>query len=219
MPTAEQEPKAVRRIRKLLALSESDNPHEAEAATRAAHKWMRAHNIDVLGDPTTFGARWIGRVASRHMAHEKALAGVIGAHFFVLPVWVPAWNSKTRKWGKVLEICGRPENLDIAERAWHFVVEVAEKRWRASEHSGAKGARGRFLAGVVYGFNEQLEQQQSQSEETGLVWVGDPRLDNWVGKRHPRMRSGRRLKLKTDNAWARGRAEGRNLRLHHGIEG
>ena len=85
-------------------------------------------------------------------------------------------------------------------------------------HKADRGARGRFLAGVVYGFGEQLEQQQEESEETGLVWVGDPQLNAWVGRRHRQLRSGRRLTMRADGVWSRGRMEGRNLRLHRAIE-
>jgi hypothetical protein len=67
------------------------------------------------------------------------------------------------------------------------------------------------------GFGEQLDQQQAACEETGLVWVGDPKLDAWVGKRHRSLRAGKRVRMRTDKAWALGRQEGRTMRLHKAL--
>lgn len=218
-PVAEAEPAVLRKVRKLLALADSDNAHEAEAAAAAAHRFLRKHNVDVLGDPTTFTTRVVGRSTTRHQAWEKALAGLVGKHFFVHAVWVPAWLVDRECWGKVLELSGRPENLDLAEHVHRFVSEVGERRWRAHrrQHGSAGRDRGRFLAGVVMGFGEQLDGQASDCEETGLVWVGDPGLEDWVGRRHPRLRAGRRVTVRGDQVWQQGRAEGRGLRLRKPI--
>ena len=201
----EPEAAVVRRIRKLLALAESANPHEAEAAARAAHKQLRKHNISVVDDPASFGARCVGRVALRHQAHEKVLAGLLGRHFFVHPVWVSAWMAGRDRWGKVLEICGRPENLDLAVHAHAFVIDTAERAWRIHKRQrGSAGRqRGRFLAGVVMGFGEQLDDQADTCEQTGLVWVGDAQLDDWVGRRFPRLRTTRGTRIRADGAFQR----------------
>ena len=211
LPVADQEDKAVQKVRKLLALANSSNRHEAEAAAKAAHKWMRKHNIDVLGDPTTFGARVVGRAASRHQAWEKVLAGLIARHFFVHAVWVPAWLGA--RWGKQLELTGRPENLDLAEHVHTLVSEVADRSWRAHKKAnGSKGReRGRYLAGVVMGFGEQLAGQAEALEETGLVWSGDPQLQAFLGRRYPRLRAGRGVRVRGDEAWQSGRRVGREL--------
>lgn len=218
-PVAEVEDAAVRKVRKLLALAQSGNRHEAEAAAKAAHKWMRKHNIDVLGDPTTFGVRVVGRAAWRHQAWEKALAGLIAQHFFVHAVWVPAWLGD--KWGKQLELSGRPENLDLAEHVHALVSEVADRSWRAHKRRrGSKGReRGRYLAGVVMGFGEQLAGEAAALEETGLVWVGDPHLDEFLGRRYPRLRAGRGVRVRGDAAWQSGREAGRKLVLNKPIPG
>ena len=219
LPVADEEPRAVQKVRKLLALAQSGNRHEAEAAAKAAHRWMRKHNIDVLGDPTTFGARVVGRAAFRHQAWEKALAGIVAKHFFVHAVWVPAWLGE--RWGKQLELSGRPENLDLAEHVHALVSEVAERSWiaRRKAHGSRGRERGRFLAGVVMGFGEQLEGQAEVLEETGLAWAGDAALDDWLGRRYPRLRAGRGVRVRGDSAWKSGRETGRGLVINRPIQG
>ena len=47
-PAEVEEPKVVRRIRKLLALAESPEPAEARSAAKQAYRLMLAHNLDVV---------------------------------------------------------------------------------------------------------------------------------------------------------------------------
>ena len=217
--TDEAEPTVMRRVRKLLALADSTNVHEAEAAARAAHKLMRRHNIDHAGEEAAFGIRALGRAQLRHMTHERLLSGLLGAHFFVRPVWVRAYLPERQRWGKVIEISGRPENLDLAEHVWHFVIDAAERLWEAHRAAtDAKGrARGRYLAGVVTGFWEQLEAEARACEETGLVWVGDGALEDFVERRFANLQKGRRTSIRTDRHWASGRAAGQSLRLRRPV--
>lgn len=209
-------PAAVAKVRKLLALADSPNQHEAEAAARAAHRWMRRHNIEHLDAPPHYATRTIGRTAQRHMAHEKLLAGLLGKHFFVHPVWVAAWRPDKDAWGKVLEVSGRPENLAMAAHVWDFVLQTGEAIL-ARRPSRGRG-RGRFLSGLVMGFGEQLDGQADACEEQGLVWVGDAALDDFVGARYPRLRAGRGVSVRGDGAWKRGREAGKKLVLNKPME-
>ncbi len=215
VPAATEEPAVVRKVRKLLALAESANHNEAELAANAAHRLMRKHNLEVLGEATSYHARVVGRVAQRHMAWEQLLGGLLGKHFFVHPIWVQAWLPDRDAWGRVLELNGRPENLDLAQHVHALVTEVGERAWR--DHKRVRGSegrdRGRFLAGVVMGFGERLAGEAQACEQTGLVWVGDPGLQDWVDRRFPRVRSGRGIRLGGGDAWQQGKATGRNLVL------
>lgn len=220
MPAPGEEPAIVRKVRKLLALAESQNPHEAERAANAAHRLMRKHNLEVLGEAASYQARVVGRASTRHMAWEQLLGGLLGKHFFVHPVWVQAWLPDRDAWGRVLELSGRPENLDLAEHVHSLVSDVAERAWR--DHKRARGSegrdRGRFLAGVVTGFGERLAGEARACEETGLVWVGDAGLQDFVERRFPRLRSGRGIRLTGGDAWQHGKATGRNLVLRKPLQ-
>ena len=122
--------------------------------------------------------------------------------------------------GRVLEVCGRPENLQMAIYAHGFLLETCERLW--SRHKRERGIQGnkdrrRFYSGVMIGFSERLSATAVEAEETGLVWVGDAGLDAWTARRHPHLRQGRRTRMSVDGAWHAGRAQGRKVVLRRPI--
>jgi hypothetical protein len=206
----------LRKVEGLLALADSENEHEARAAMGAAHRLMRKHNVGLTeaSTPDVYSFRQLGRIRRRLPAHEKILAGILGQHFFVQPIWVSAYDTQADSPGRVLELCGRPENLDIATHVYGFMLETSERLWRA--HQREQGIRHnkdrrRYLQGLMMGFNDRLSREAEQLEETGLVWVGDGHLRTWMGRRHPRMKAGRRTTMTVDSTWVAGRAAGQKV--------
>jgi hypothetical protein len=205
-------PAILRKIHALLALADSPNRHEAEAAMRTAHKLMRRYNVDAA--PGQYSFRHVGTPTRRIPGHEKILAGILGQHFFVQPIWAFAWRPKQLDRARVLEICGRQENLEIAAHVHGFVLETAERMWRDHRRAtGLPGNRDRraFLQGVMMGFNEQLDQQAEACEEAGLIWIGDAGLEDFLGRRHPRQLSSRARRAVHGPAYSAGKHAGRKL--------
>jgi len=204
----------MRKIEGLLALAESENEHEAKLAMSTAHRLLRKHNIRLANSSEPYGFQQVGQVRGRTSAHEKILAGILGQHFFVQPIWVVAYDSNKDVRGRVLELCGRPENLDIAAHVHGFMLETCDSLWRAHKKRfgiTSNRDRRRFLQGVMIGFNERLNGEARDCEERGLVWVGDAGLDDWVGNRYPHIRSGRRTRMRMTEAWRAGRSAGQKV--------
>lgn len=78
-------PKILGKIKKCLALSSSDNPHEAAAAMRQAHALMTAHGVSA--EQITMADIGEAQASSRTMARNKpskwegALAAMVGKAF------------------------------------------------------------------------------------------------------------------------------------------
>jgi hypothetical protein len=220
-PVANDDDRIVRRIKRLLALAESDNVHEAQAAATAAQRLMLKHNVELLeSGPRGYGFRQIGSPKARTPAHEKQVAGILAAHFFVEAIWVPAFDARTSTRGWVLELCGTPENLEIATYVHGFLLETADRLWarHRREHDSGNKDRRRYLLGVMMGFEEKLETNARQAaQEEGLVWVGDSSLDGFVKKRHPHLVTTHGSPVAVDHALASGRAAGREIVLHKPI--
>jgi hypothetical protein len=106
-----------------LALAGSPNEHEAQAAMSAAQRLMLKHNIDSLldGKKPSYGFKHLGVPSGRIEESERLLAGILGEHFFVEVIWVPVWRPLEGKRGSVLEVCGTPDNLELAEYVHAFV--------------------------------------------------------------------------------------------------
>jgi hypothetical protein len=213
----------MRKVEGLLSLAESDNEHEAKSAMSQAHRLLRKHNIRLADAPSpdAYSFQQVGQVRGRTSGHEKILAGILGQHFFVQPIWVVAYDRAREVRGRVLELCGRPENLDIAAHVHGFMLETCERLWRV--HKKVHGItsnreRRRYLQGVMIGFNERLKGEAEVCEERGLVWLGDAALHGWVGNRYPHIRSGRRTRMRMTDAWQAGRAAGQQVVWRRPVE-
>lgn len=216
------EDRIVQRIRHLLALAESPNEHEAQLAARKAYTLMLKHNIQRVDSvQPDFVVQQVGPVTLRMSAHIKALAGLLGEHFFVYPVFTPVVDTETGEAAKALRLHGRPDNVAMAEHVFTWMLETGERlftEWKRAHNTRSNAERRRFLAGLVHGFHQQLSDQRRTVQETGLVWVGDPGLDRFVRRRYPRLRSGRRTSIRNTQAFRSGVNQGRRLELHRPVK-
>ena len=115
-----------------MALAESPNLHEAEAAM------AKAHALDgEIQSPTvmeegrsSFETVSLGRSALRHPAEEYALAHLLQEFYFVQGIWVSAFVLEKKRMGRVLEISGTLPNLQVAGYVYDFVSRFIRSQWR-----------------------------------------------------------------------------------------
>lgn len=197
----------MQRIQKLLALAESANPHEAEAAMVKAHELIARHNIDLFEQNARrrYLSIFLGKPALRHTRDAYALAGLIQEFYFVEGIWTSAYVLEKGKMGRVLEISGTPENIEIADYVYLFVRHYIDTQWKAyNRHKRLTQHRKTdFAAGIVNGFRTKLERSQERlSEESpktrALIRDGDPQLQRYFRKRYPRIRSIQRGPIRSD---------------------
>src|SRR6185503_16763029 len=158
----EQHVKVLERIAQLLALAQSSNVHEAQAATSLAQKLMLKYNVEsaALGTRGGYEFRHLGVPSGRVSESERLLSIILGQHFFVEVIWVPVYRPLQKKRGHVLEICGTRPNLEMASYVHAFLLRSAEHLW--DEHKRAHGIKSNrdrrtYLAGVMDGFREKLQ--------------------------------------------------------------
>jgi hypothetical protein len=218
---ADDEERVVTRISRLLALAESPNRHEAEAAMAAAQRLMLKHNLEVVRSNAAraYGFAHLGRPTGRVGEHERLVAMILGKHFFVEAIWVPVYRPREGKRASVLEICGTASNLAIAEYAHGFLHGTAERLW--TDHKRAQNLSDRerrtYLAGVMAGFADKLARQEATSRAAGLVWVKDGDLGGYLRARHPYVRHVRHAGQRRTDTWAHGREAGRQIILHRPV--
>ncbi len=227
LPTPTSEPSSERarllkRIAGLLALAESSNLHEAKTAAAVAQRLMLKHNIALSEqpDPKQYGFKHLGKPKGRVPEAEHILAAILAEHFFVEAIWVPAFRPHDGKRGNILEICGTPENLELAAYVYDFVLGTGERLW--AEHKRVTGIRYNrdrrsFISGVMEGFRERLSAEKRTCREQGLVWVGDAELHTYHRRRHPYVRQVRLQGNRRTEARAYGREAGKSIVLLRGI--
>lgn len=219
---SDEEARIRQRIAKLLALAESPNQHEAEAAMREAQRLMLKYNIEeaAAGRRKSYGYRHLGQPTGRIQIHHRLLATILGSHFFVEPIWVTVYEPLLGRSGSVLEVCGSEANLEMASYVYDFLLNTAERLWR--EHQRATRTHGNadrrsFLAGVMRGFHEKLDAQARQQRREGLVWVKDGGLSHYYDQRHPKRRNLRTAARARSSAFAEGQKAGQNIVLHRPV--
>ena len=121
----------------------------------------------------------------------------------------------------MLEICGRLENLEMAEYVYTFLLNTASRLWkehRRREKLPGNRDRRAYVAGVVSGFKKQLEEQARRHAAEGLVWVGDAEIGKYFRGRHPHVRWTRHVSSRNSRAHQSGVEAGRRIVLHRGVK-
>lgn len=226
------EAKLLQRVARLLALAESSNIHEAEAAMNEAQRLLLKHNLDAgrarpgQGERERerarrgYSFRHLGPVRARVDESARLVAMILGRHFFVEAIWVQSYDAAAGRRGSVLEVCGSVDNLELAAYVHDFLHAAGERLWL--EHKASTGLRGRgqdrdrrtYLAGVMVGFAERLAKQEEAQRTEGLVWRGDADLDIFFRRRHPHIRRVYQKGQPRSEARQEGQRAGRELVLH-----
>ena len=219
--------KILGRIKELLALAGSPNENEAGNAMRMAQKYLIKYNLelDELDRQRDYHVRFLGKCSPRTQEYEYTLSMILQEHFFVLPIWSYSYDPRRARPGKILEVCGSSQNLEIASYVFDFVLGVCESLWRTRRrqllHSRSPGRRGtkfQYLAGVVRGLQEKLDhQRQELVEERGLVLAPDAGLDDFFRYRNPRVRSVGTQGVSRNKQFDAGVADGQKINLHRGV--
>lgn len=217
----DSDPRVIDKVHKLLSLAGSSNRHEAEVAMQKANEIMLRYNLDLLNSDRDRGFQVVqlgrpGRVG----ACAKLISVILQEFFFVETLWVAVYDVARARRGRVLEILGTPENLEIAGYVHDYLNHCLEASWRdhSRKHPEASGSNYRY--GLLLGFYEKLDGQREQrrASSTELVWSGDPELDRMFRRRHPRVRrmANSSMQLERESLDA-GRRDGRQLRLNKGM--
>ena len=218
------------RIRKLLALAQSPNPHEAERAMRKAHDLIARYNVDLLQQDTQrqFVSVFLGRPGLRHSREEHRLADLLQEYYFVRSIWASAYVLEKGRMGRVLEISGTVENVRVAHYIYDFVRRHLAAEWEQYRQNSSviHGDRSFFAVGLLTGFAEKLRAQRAQrtpappaSESRAVVKLQDPQLNAYFAERFPRTVRGRsNYRAPDSQAFEEGRSRGRVLVIHRGVE-
>lgn len=212
------------RVAKLLALAESANVFEAENAMVQAQRLIAKHNLTSLQDLSqtrSYASLRLGLPRGRVSEAERVVAKVLVSHFFVEAIWISSLRMADGVRGSVLEICGTPENVELAEYVHGFLHAAAERLWegRSREARQAGDRKSAFCAGVVTGFAAKLQVESKRATAAGLVWVQDADLTDYFRKRHPRVRHVRYGGEARSGAYQDGVRAGAKLILHRGMRG
>jgi hypothetical protein len=183
------------RIQKLMALAQSSNVFEAEAAMAKAHELMAKNEIKQIVEnvPRQYYSIFVGRPALRHFREDYSLALLLMDYYFVKGIWVGAYVIEKGKMGRVLEISGAARNLQIASYIFGFIQWFIESEWK-QYNAGGKLNRYRktdFSTGILSGFRTKLAKDSPAGRGDSLspVPIRDVQLKQYVEMRFPLLRT------------------------------
>jgi hypothetical protein len=194
------EDKILVRVKKLMALAESENQHEAELAMAKAHELIGKYNLELLAhsEDRDFISVFVGRPALRRFREDYHLARLLQDFYFVYGLWVPAYVLEKQKMGRVLEISGTWQNTKIASYIYDFVQHYVDGQWATynADKTLNRYRKTDFAVGIIEGFRSKLKQQikgRGQGvEERGLIKLEDPLLMAYAAHRYPHTASFKR---------------------------
>lgn len=217
----------LRRVKKLMALSDSKNPHEAAAAMTKAHELILKYNLPLLENRnvTSFTTMFLGKPALRHYREDYLLAHLLLEFYFVEGLWIPSYVTEKGKMGRVFEVSGTLTNVKIAAYVYDCVHNYIESQW---EHFSCGKKLGRFkksdfAAGIITGFHQKLLNEEYSKTlrptEKMLILSGDPQLKAYMKDRYPHTRSIRQSVANLDsNIYSKGLKKGKHLSLMKGVK-
>jgi hypothetical protein len=187
------EDRTLLKVKKLLALAESSNRHEAEAAMAKAHELISKYNLDLLREEKEkeFVSLLVGRPALRHFVEDYVLASLLQDFYFVRGVWVAVYVPEKGKMGGALEISGTIPNVRIAGYVHEYVQRFIAREWKEyNRHRALNRYRlTDFARGIIEGFRSKLISQEADRKEEresySLVKKEDPLLKRYLAYRYP----------------------------------
>lgn len=222
------------KVKKLMALGQSGNEHEAAAALRKAERLLRRYNLSPgnKGEKRPFIRRTIDTGMQRMAVHIRVLATLLETFFSVRVVLATQYDPRCDRVHKTIELLGSQENTACAEYCFHFISDRLEYLWDYHKHSitgNRRTARKSFYLGILSGFRETLERErkrpgayvspeEAREVNDALVATGG-RLDRFTAQHFPRLsrRRGRRITLNPE-AYDRAHLEGKKIRLHQPVD-
>lgn len=218
--------KIVVRIHKLMALAESSNLHEANAAMQKAHQLILHHNVDLIEKniQQDYQSLFLGKPRLRHFREAYHLAHLLQDYYFVQGMWIEAWVLEKEKMGRVLEISGTRTNVRIADYVYDAVCRYIDTNWvdYRRDKQLNRYRKTDYAIGIVEGFRTTLEKTSAKGVTKNggnlPVTVEDRALNRFMRRRYPNVRSFRRQGSGCDARVLRdGREKGRKLIVSKGI--
>jgi hypothetical protein len=214
------------RVKKLMALAESRNRHEAEAAMAKAHELIAKYNIDLLdrNEKREFHSMYVGKPALRHTRDVYSLAALLQDFYFIQGIWVSTYVLEKGKMGRVLEISGTRQNIRLASYIHDFVRHYIDIQWGKYNHGKGLNQYRKidFATGIIEGFKSKLEAQRKAektvSKSRFLMKVEDPLLGLYIKAKYPRLaKITPRASSWDEGVWKDGVRAGKKMVISKGI--
>jgi len=230
--------KIIEKLQKLLALSGSDNEHEADMAMRKAEELMREHNLSVAdvalnGSGAHVNSADVVGLTKSSQKWEMFLGTSIAKTFNGAAI-----RCRSAQGWKFTFVAGRTDLeliVDLYERLRRTIRRMSDAYVSSSAHPGLVAPRtlhNSYRLGMIPIISKRLKQLQENTAPkddtrntygmTGreLMIVKDRAVEQRVNKLFPRVKTTHAKASSVEgSAYRQGQNDGRNVSLHRSVHG
>jgi len=216
--------KIIDKIKKLMALAESQNQHEAQSAMLKAQELISKYNIQNIKEKQkqNYVSIFLGDASLRHTRDEYRLSSLLQEYYFVYGIWIPSYVIKKQKMGRVLEISGTAHNVTIAHYVYDYVRNYINIQWKKynKKKTLTYHRKTDYAIGIIDGFETTLEKTKLNDisqDDYALIKTQDPLLKQYIKKKYPRIRSFSNRAYEDQDVKSDGHIVGQSLVISKGI--
>ncbi len=221
------------KVRKLLALGQSGNEHEAKLALEKATALLARHNLSLssLAEERELVHLIIETKKQRVPVYQRMIWSLLDKWFFVRVIAASRYHPYDDKVYKTVELFGASENVAIAEYSYYFLEERLDTLWRQYKNTtGSKQriAKKSYYVGLLTGFAEGLAlgaasagtNDLKQIKESNMTLIAtETRITSFVEFHFPRLKKVSRRSIKVDKeAYEDAKITGRQLKLNRPVQ-
>jgi len=213
--------KVIDKIKKLFALANSSNEHEAKAASSMAQQLLTKYNLtteEVSSTSEKYTEEFVVTGRKKTSVEWKFVQSILRSYFFIEIVQTRHMS------GQICYIMfGQPHNIEIAKYVRDFLTVAFKNSFKQyrKDYQAPVGHRSSYYTGLFEGLCEQLKQaRQTAEQEVGLVVVPDADLSDFVKDTFSKGLTVKSNKNKVRNteAAAVGYDEGKKLQIAQGLD-
>jgi hypothetical protein len=234
----EKAQKMLRRVEKLLALGQSSNESEAQAASKKANYLLNKYNLNRITKdeitPSDIKYLYLRTNKKRLETIEKQILGFLEEYYFVDCIIASIYDADADEEYKAGVLIGKKESLVVAEYVYRFLLSSSKKLWKdfRKKHSGQRTGKVAFDLGFLKGIRTNHEAMFKGHDDIKIN--GDASLpvaaikalrntckaeNNSERKRlFPRIRKQKASFRKDTNAFFQGFIQGKNTHINRPVE-
>ena len=225
--TREELDRIIEKGKKLLALADSDNPHEADNAMRRLGEMMAKYELTIAAFETTQQAKEeLGRIdvdgltkTRRYYVWESRLANAVGRSFNCRVILISRYVDQWR-----VAFLGRKKDLEMAVHFHEYLRGTINRRGKFF-HKSNPTERSTYCMGMCSTITERLREmyeykkQAMGSECTALVRT-QSRVDEYTNEIFPRLTTiASPVPRGSRDAYMQGQQHGRDVPLSRPVSG
>jgi hypothetical protein len=155
------------KVEKLMALGQSSNEAEAQAASRKANYLLNKYNLQrVENDSPEIKYHTICHKKKRIESIQQAIMSILQKYYYVSCISSYTYDFQDDAEYRSVVIVGKKEAIKVAEYVYHFLFDTAQTLWQEyrKKHKAERGDKVSFDMGFIKGIENNHEKMLESSQ-------------------------------------------------------